>query len=63
MENGDVIERLKTVQTMRELDAMRGEVVKAMEADGTEWTFYRVKKAFISAKNRLERIPLRNRAR
>lgn len=54
-------DRLKRVATMPELDAMRVEVVKAMQSDGTEETFTRIQKAFVSAKNRLQRIPLRER--
>ena len=57
MSESDILSKLKSVQTMPELDELRQETVKAMEADGTNTTFVRVQKAFISAKNRLQRIP------
>jgi len=51
----DIFEKLKDVKTRSELDAMRVEVVEAMQADGTKQTFESVQDAFIKAKNRVRR--------
>jgi hypothetical protein len=56
-----IFEKLKEVKTMPDLDALRGEVVKQMESGG-EAEFLAAQKAFIKAKNRLKRIPLKDRA-
>lgn len=60
----DIFERLSAVKTMPELDALRKDVVAEMDAAakarGPEG-FYEVQNAFIKAKNRLKRIPLRER--
>lgn len=61
MDAEQMLKRLKIVQAMPELNSMRVEVVEAMQSDGTSETFYKVQQAFIKAKNRLERIPLRDR--
>ena len=59
-----IFDKLKAVKTMPELDAMRVEVVAAMTEAGKERGqdgFKEVQNAFIKAKNRLTRIPLRDR--
>jgi hypothetical protein len=56
-----IFEKLKAVKTKPELDALRPETVVAMEADGTQETFEKVQKAFIKARNKLLRIPLKDR--
>ena len=58
----DIFEKLKAVKTMSELDRLRIETVEAMEDDSTPETFEKVQAAFIKAKNRLRRIPLKNRS-
>lgn len=56
-----IFEKLAAAKTMPELDALRRETIAAMsEADGQE-SFERVQKAFIQAKNRLQRVPLKDR--
>lgn len=50
-----IYEKLKAVQTKSELDAMRKEVVEAMQSDGTRETFESVQDAFRKAKNRIKR--------
>ena len=59
MEN-EIVKKLRTVKTMPELDALRMETVKAMKEDGNK-NFYSIQKEFTKARNRLERIPLRDR--
>lgn len=63
MSNEDIFARLAATKTMPELDAMRLETVAAMkEAEKVEpGGFQRVQNAFIKAKNRLQRIPLKDR--
>lgn len=61
MGNSELIEKLRNVKTMPELDALRLETVKAMQEDGTQETFERIQKEFRKAKNRLRRIPLKDR--
>jgi hypothetical protein len=56
----DIFEKLAAVTTMPELDALRGETVDAMKDAGVTG-LARVQEAFIRAKNRLQRIPLRDR--
>ena len=58
--NEKIISKLKAVKTMRELDELRGETVKAMMDLGEE-RFKTVQKEFRKAKNRLRRIPLSQR--
>ena len=55
-----IFNKLKHVKTMPELDALRGEVVAQMESGGRA-EFEMAQKAFIKAKNRLKRIPLKDR--
>lgn len=57
----ELLARLASVATMPELDAMRLEIVQAMKADGTRETFDVLQPAFRRAKNRLQRVPLRER--
>ena len=57
MTETELLEKLQSVQTMPELDALRRDTFTAMEADGTEETFNRVQGAFRKAKNRLQRVP------
>lgn len=61
MTESELLTKLKDVQTMPDLDALRPDTVKAMQADGTKETFDRVQGAFRKAKNRLRRIPLSQR--
>jgi len=56
----EIIEKLANVKTMPELDALREEVVERMIGHGEE-TFHKVQDAFRKAKNRLNRIPLKER--
>lgn len=57
----DIIKKLSAVKTMPELDALRIETVQAMQSDGTTVTFETVQAAFRKIKNRLRRIPIRDR--
>lgn len=55
---------LAATKTMPELDALRIKTVEAMKERGLSHGaegFYEVQDAFIKAKNRLQRIPLRER--
>ncbi len=61
MTEQELLNELKSVQTMPELDALRTDTVEAMEADGSGETFERVQGEFIKAKNRLQRVPLSQR--
>ncbi len=56
----ELLESLRTVNTMPKLDALRKETLTAMMADDKE-TFDRVQGAFRKAKNRLQRVPLSER--
>lgn len=56
----DIFEKLKNVKTMPELDALRGEVFERMSVGKVE--FVETQRAFIKAKNRLNRIPLKDRS-
>ena len=56
----EIIRRLSEVKTMPELDDMREEVAKAMIGHGED-VFHKVQDAFRKAKNRLQRVPLRER--
>ena len=56
----DIIRRLSKVNTMPELDKMRAEVAIAMMED-PDSTFQPIQDAFRKAKNRLTRIPLKDR--
>ncbi len=56
-----IFEKLEAVTTKPELDALRIETVEAMEADGTLETFDKVQKAFIKARNKILRIPMKDR--
>jgi hypothetical protein len=55
-----ILDKLKAVKTMPELDALRGETVDAMRDAGLTG-YAKVQMAFIKAKNRLQRIPLKDR--
>lgn len=55
----EILDKLKNVKTMTELDSLRLEIVRDY-MDEKE-TFEVVQLAFIKAKNRLRRIPLRDR--
>lgn len=57
----EIIQKLRQVKTMPELDELRIETVKAMSSDGTKETFRSIQIEFIKAKNRLRRIPLKDR--
>ncbi len=61
MNEQELLSKLASVSRMPDLDEMRIDVVRAMSADGKQETFERVQKAFIKAKNRLVRIPLKER--
>lgn len=61
MTEAELLQKLRAVQTMPELDALRQETVQAMMSDQDEATFARVQGAFRKAKNRLRRIPLAQR--
>lgn len=56
----EIIKKLEEVKTMPELDVMRKEVAGAMIGHGEE-VFHKVQNAFRKAKNRLKRVPLRDR--
>lgn len=58
-----IFDKLLAVTTMPELDALRMECVQAMDTEaaaGRDPTI--VQKAFIKAKNKLQRVPLRERS-
>ncbi len=57
----EIIQKLKQIKTIPELDALRVETVKAMMRGGNKEIFYSIQKEFIKAKNRLLRIPLKDR--
>lgn len=60
----NIFEKLEAARTMPELDALRQETFAAMEAAGVAQGapgFEAVQKAFIKAKNRLKRIPRKDR--
>lgn len=61
MTESELLRQLHTVQRMPDLDALRPETARLMQADGTQETFDRVQGAFRKAKNRLRRIPLSQR--
>jgi hypothetical protein len=52
-----IYKKLREVKTMPELDALRPEVLSVMNGGD----FNKAQKAFIKAKNRLKRIPLKYR--
>ena len=56
----ETIRKLSQIKTMPELDVMREEVAKTMMSGGEE-VFHKVQDAFRKAKNRLQRVPLRDR--
>jgi len=55
-----IMEKIKECKTMPEFDSLRIEVVKAMKAAGPSG-YQVIQKAFIKQKNKLKRIPLRDR--
>jgi len=57
--NKTIINRLRETKTMPELDAMRRDVVSLMMEGPV--AFNGIQKEFIKAKNRLKRIPLKDR--
>lgn len=64
MTESELLYALRDVKTMPELDALRQDTFNVMEAAGKragENAFKNVQSAFISAKNRLQRIPLCDR--
>ena len=56
-ETETTIQKIRNVQTIPELDELRGATVNVMMSGGRE-VFERVQKEFRKAKNRLQRIPL-----
>ena len=56
----EIVQKIREAKTMPELDALRLETVKAMKELGQEG-FRSIQKEFIKAKNRLRRIPLKDR--
>lgn len=58
----EIMKKLRQVKTMPELDELRLETVKVISSDGTKETFYSIQKEFKKAKNRLKRIPLKERS-
>jgi hypothetical protein len=64
MTESELFDKLRDVKTMPELDALRLDVVTVMTEAGKrggENAFKNVQNEFIRAKNRLQRIPLRDR--
>lgn len=60
----NIFDKLAAAQTKPELDALRLETVEAMtEAgkSGGQEAFEKVQHAFIETKNRLQRVPLKDR--
>jgi hypothetical protein len=57
----DMISKLKSVQTIQELDSLRLETARCMKELGQD-RFREVQKEFIKTKNRLLRIPLSKRS-
>jgi len=60
MDIQNTIQKLRAVKTMPDLDLLRTETVQAMESGG-QAEFDRVQGEFRKAKNRLKRIPLKDR--
>lgn len=57
MSQAELLKRLRSVQNMAELDALRLTCVRVGEASGSVEVAREIQKAFIKAKNRLNRIP------
>lgn len=57
----EIIQKIQNVKTLPELNALRLETVTAMKEGGDQGKFYHIQKEFIKAKNRLKRIPLKDR--
>ena len=55
----EIIQKIKEVKTMPELDALRIETVKVMQVNVPNYRI--IQKEFIKSKNRLLRIPLLKR--
>ena len=60
MSTETTIEKIRKAKTMPELDSLRIDTVRAMMSGG-QAVFEQVQTEFIKAKNRLKRIPLRDR--
>jgi hypothetical protein len=60
MNIGETIKKIRDVKTMPELDELRGLTVDAMTSGGKE-AFDRVQGEFRKSKNRLTRVPLKDR--
>ena len=58
--DNEIVKKLRAVKTIPKLNELRMETVKAMQEDGNK-KFYSIQKEFTKARNRLERIPLRDR--
>lgn len=56
----ETINKIQNVKTMPELDELRKLTVDAMMSDGKD-VFEKIQKEFIKSKNRLKRIPLKDR--
>ena len=54
-------EKLKAVKTMPELDALRPEVAELLTGAESKDAFDKIQKAFIKARNKLLRVPLKDR--
>ena len=64
MSESELLDALRNVKTMPELDDLRLETIKKMMEAGKrsgEHAFKNIQTEFIRAKNRLQRIPLRDR--
>ena len=57
----EIIEKINSCDTMPELDELRSEVVRAMRSDNGK-DFETIQKSFIKKKNKLKRIPLKDRS-
>jgi hypothetical protein len=57
----NIYEKIKNCETMPQLDEIRIEVMQAMRKGDEEDIFYSIQKAFIKQRNKLKRIPLKDR--
>jgi hypothetical protein len=60
MTEEELLAALKATETMPELDALRGETGRLMVSHGQD-RFDMIQGAFRKAKNRIKRVPLRDR--
>lgn len=57
-----IFEKLDAVKTMPELDALRPEVAELLSGANSKEAFEKIQQAFIKKRNKLLRIPLKERS-